>query len=442
MGVVGSSGLVLAGNGGQAAPETSGELHQHLQVPIVDRFDVIVAGSGPAGIAAALSAARRGARTLVIEKNGCLGGVWTAGLLCWILDSNNKTGIIQEIRQRLDTMGSGFADRGGNGAFAYDAEAMKCLLEEMCCEADVTVRLGTWVVDGIQHQNQLTHVVTESKSGREAWRGSIFVDCTGDGDLAARAGCAFDLGEDETHATQPMSLLALVGGVSLEKIRPFVRIRGSQDSKQRLRQEIERAGVDLSYKRPGLYPIHEDLYMLMANHQYETSGLDAGQLTQATMLARRELNAIVNGLRSLGGPWSNLRLVATAEQIGVREARRIHGMYTVTKEDLVQGARHEDAVCRVTFGVDVHSTSRKQDVQGAGYSRGVKSRPYDIPLRALIAKDIHGLMMAGRCISGDFISHSSYRVTGNAVAMGEAAGNVAAQAAAAQVMPHDVTHSR
>jgi hypothetical protein len=235
-----------------------------------------------------------------------------------------------------------------------------------------------------------------------------------------------------------MSLLALVGGVPLDRIKPFVRVASSQDSKRRLRAEIERAGVELSYKHPGLYPIHSDLYMLMANHQYEASGLSADDLTTATMRARHEINAIVAGLRSLGKPWSDLRLVATAEQIGVREGRRIHGLYQVTAEDLVQSARHEDAVCRVTFGVDVHSTSHRDDVRGRGYSRGIKSKPYDIPLRALIARDVNGLMMAGRCISGDFIAHSSYRVTGDAVAMGEAAGRVAAQASALNCLPQQL----
>ena len=415
-------------------------IRQQVDVPVVDRFDVIVAGSGPAGITVALAAARQGAKTLLIEKNGCIGGIWTAGLLCWILDGNNKTGIIQEIRERLTTRGAGFANRGGNGAYAYDPEAMRLLLEEMCRKAGVSVRLGTWVVDGVKDKDRITHVVTESKSGREAWQGTVLVDCTGDGDLAARAGCGFDLGEGPTHAMQPMTLLALVGGVPLDNIKPFVRLSSSQNSKKLLRAEIERAGVDLSYKHPGLYQIYDDLYMMMANHQYEVSGLNADHLTQATMQARREVNEVVNGLRSLGDPWSNLRLVATAEQIGVREGRRIHGLYTVTAEDLVRGARHDDAVCRVTFGVDVHSTSKQTDAQGMSYSRGVKSKPYDVPLRALIAKDVQGLMMAGRCISGDFISHSSYRVTGNSVAMGEAAGKVAAIASASNLLPHEVTY--
>jgi hypothetical protein len=435
------SGSLLGGERLSVLEGQPSQIRQQIDNPVAGAFDVVVAGSGPAGITAALAAARRGAKTLVIEKNGCLGGIWTAGLLCWILDSRNKKGILVEIQERLLAEGVGFAERGGNGAFAYDPEAMKWLLEEMCREAGVTVRLGTWVVSGIKADNRLTHVVTESKSGREAWQGQVFIDCTGDGDLAARVGCGFDLGESETEATQPMSLLALVGGPRLDSIKPFVRTGASKNAKQLLRQEIERSGVDLSYKRPGLYPLYDDLYMLMANHQYEVSAIDADHLTQATMRGRRETNQIVKGLRSLGEPWGNLRLVATANQIGVREGRRIHGLYTVTTEDLIRGARHDDAVCRVTFGVDVHSTTREQDTQGKGYSRGVKSRPYDIPLRALIARDVQGLMMAGRCISGDFISHSSYRVTGNSVPMGEAAGQVAAIAALAGQQPQEVPNA-
>jgi hypothetical protein len=135
----------------------------------------------------------------------------------------------------------------------------------------------------------------------------------------------------------------------------------------------------------------------------------------------------------MGGPWKNLHIVATAAQIGVREGRRIHGRYTVTADDLREGRKHEDAVCRVTFPIDVHSTDPTKDkgIVGAGF----RAKPYDIPLRALIAKDVDGLMMAGRCISGDFIAHSSYRVTGNAVAMGEAAGKTAAEAAKSGKLP-------
>jgi hypothetical protein len=167
--------------------------------------------------------------------------------------------------------------------------------------------------------------------------------------------------------------------------------------------------------------------MLMANHEYGVKGVNVRDLTAATLRARRELHHLINGLRRLGDPWSCLRLLATGAQIGVREGRRIHGRYTVTVDDMVAGRQHPDAVCRVAFGIDVHSTNPSA---GKGIETNpVRTLPYDIPLRALQAREVNGLWLAGRCISGDFLAHSSYRVTGNAVAMGEAAGKAAATAA-------------
>jgi hypothetical protein len=150
------------------------------------------------------------------------------------------------------------------------------------------------------------------------------------------------------------------------------------------------------------------------------------------------MNKIVNGLRKQGGPWEGLQIAATAEQIGVRDGRRISGRYVVNKDDVIVGARHDDAVTRSTFSVDIHALSAEHNKTSAYSSAGIKVKPYDIPLRAMIAKDVDGLMMAGRCISGDFIAHASYRVTGNAVGMGEGAGVVAALAATSHRLPHEV----
>ncbi|MEM1135546.1 MAG: FAD-dependent oxidoreductase, partial [Bacteroidota bacterium] len=399
------------------------------EVPIVDEYDVIIAGAGPAGVSAAIEAGRNGVKTLLIEVHGCLGGVWTSGLLSWILDEENKVGLMEEIKTRLGAMEAAATIDTGK-TFSFDVEKMKYLLEEMCVEADVDILFHTRVVEAVKDNNKrLTHLITESKSGREAWAGKTFIDTSGDGDLAARAGCGFDFG-NATGKWQPMSLLCLVTGINFEEIKPYVRYAGDtgQQSKKRLVELIVSGGVLPSYLKPGLYPIRKDLYMLMANHEYEYSGMNNRELTQATLHARKELNEIVNALRSLNGPWGNMQLIATAEQIGVREGRRVHGLYTLNKDDLIKGARFEDAVCRVTMGVDVHSTTKKNEdtstKKGTSYNQGVKGKAYDVPLRSLIAKDVGGLMMAGRCISGDFIAHSSYRVTGNAVAMGEAVGRV------------------
>ncbi len=192
---------------------------------------------------------------------------------------------------------------------------------------------------------------------------------------------------------------------------------------------MQRSGINPSYSDPTLRLIHSGIFSVMTNHEYGVPAYDSGKITEATIRARREVHAIVRDLLKLGGPWKDLAVVATAEQIGVREGRRVRGRATVTADDIVAGKKHEDAVCRVNFGFDVHNVRAGAmfvaDDEIAAEVRRYRqagSKPYDIPLGALIAADVDGLMMAGRCISGDFIAHSSYRVTGNAVPMGEAAG--------------------
>ena len=409
-------------------------------IPVVEEFDVLVCGGGPAGVAAALAAARMGVKTGLIEMNGCLGGVWTAGALSNIIDCQNKPGIMQDILTGLEKRGARTFQENGTPTRVYDVEVMKSLLDDMCVQADVRIHLHTRIANAIKDENnRLSLAIIESKSGREAISAKIFIDCTGDGDVAAFAGCGFDMGHPGTGKTQPMSLMAIITGVTASEIRPFYREAGSgvwAEPKDRLRVEMERGGYSPSYSKPTFFRVRDDLFALMANHEYDVKGTNARDVTAATIRARRELHNLIDGLRSLGGVWKDIRIVATGEQIGVREGRRIHGRYTVSTEDLRMGARHEDAVCRVNFGIDVHST--EPDKQKGIEKAAFKSRPYDIPLRALIARDVDGLMMAGQCISGDFLAHSSYRVTGNAVALGEAAGKVASKAAETDRLPHEI----
>ena len=408
-------------------------------VPIVERADVVVCGAGPAGIAAAIAAARTGANTHLLETHGCLGGIWTAGMMSRILDDGNKSGLMRQIISNLHRRTAKYGHELSGGQLVYDVEDTKLLLEEMCIKAGVKVQLHTRVVAAAKDSaNRVALAVTESKSGRQGWASQVFVDATGDGDLAAYAGCGFDYGRPADDLTQPMSLIILLTGIDFERVEPFVRTHDKPVGlpKQRLLSELQRAGVTPSFTRPSLFCVHRDLFILMANHEYGYSALSAADVTEATLRARAENHRIVDGLRSLGGIWKDIRIVATGEQIGTREGRRIHGYYTVSEEDLKRGARHKDAVCRVTYGVDVHSPSKEQG-SGSG-DTGIRSKPYDIPYRALIAREVDGLLLAGRCVSGDFIAHASYRVTGNAVAMGQAAGTAAALAALDHRLPQDV----
>jgi len=418
----------------------SAVIHEGVRdVPLAGIYDVIVCGGGPAGTAAAVRAAEAGSRTLLLEAHGCLGGIWTSGGLAWMIDWRNKPGFMRELTDELKQRGGFEIPDPEYSSYAADIETLKLLLEDRCAAAGVAWQYHTRAAAALKTDGRLTHVITESKSGRQAWQAATFIDATGDGDLAALAGCGFDYGHPETGKTQPMSLIALVGGIRFDDIREFV-CGYARDAKASLMAAMQNAGVTPSYAAPSLFRMKNDIFMMMVNHEYDVSGRDAADITAATIHARREIHGSVHALRAAGGIWQDVHILSTAEQIGVRECRRVHGRYTVTVEDMIKGVRHEDAVCRTTFGIDVHAPDRDNSTGFDHSVRGehVKTQPYDIPLRALIPRDVNGLMTAGRCISGDFHAHSSYRVTGEAVMLGEAAGIVSAAAVAKGLLPHAI----
>ncbi|HWL08757.1 MAG TPA: FAD-dependent oxidoreductase [Planctomicrobium sp.] len=436
--VGGLAGATLSTTSGQDIAASKADVFHEAarDVPLNKDADVIVCGAGPAGVTAAIAAARNGARVRLFEAHGCLGGVWTSGLLGYLLDFD-KPGFNQELVGILRERDALHGDRPSG--MCYQPEEMKLVLEELCQDAGVQVQMHTRVAAAYGKDGRLQTILTESKSGREAWQAPIFIDTTGDGDLGALAGCEFEIGESKDCPCQPMSMDALLVVEDADQLRPF--IHGTDvnskpgQAKKNFLAEIRRAGHDPSYRQPTLFPIRDNLLLAMMNHEYGIMPYDARGVSDATIRARAELHTIVRALRKLGGPWKGLQIVATPEQIGIRDGRRIRGRYVVTQDDVANGARHDDAVVRATFAVDVHATK----LADPAYSnRGIKTKPYDIPIRALIARDVDGLLLAGRCISGDFIAHSSYRVTGNSVAMGEAAGSVGALSALTKRLPQDV----
>jgi hypothetical protein len=416
-------------------------LTERLETPIAGEYDVIVAGAGPAGVPAAVAAARTGARTLLIESASCLGGTWTAGILTWVFDIE-KNGIGQEIIQRLtDRQAYVESDRRRMVCFTYDVETMKLTLEEMCEDNGVDVLLHTRVVAAnVDHNRRIRAVVTESKSGRQAWRAKTFVDATGDGDLGAQAGCSFDFGS-EAGEIQPMTYMAAIVVPDHRPLERFISFyAGSGEHRARtnaFKAYLADIDIDASYGVPTLFQIRGNLLALMVNHEYGVVSHDALQVTEATIRARAEVNRIVDALTTSPGPFNGCLLASTAEYIGVRDGRRLRGRYHVTVDDLQRGARFEDAVARVRFGVDVHAI-HPEDKHKGNIRRGIQIQPYDIPMRALIAQEVDGLLMAGRCISGDWLAHASYRVTGEAVSMGEAAGTLAGVSAQTGRAPHEV----
>lgn len=394
-------------------------------IPISRTTDVLVCGGGPAGIAAAFTARRAGARVLLIERHPFLGGVWTAGALTILIDGERKRGLNREIVERLRQRSAVTYWREFPEWPVYGLEAMKGLLDEMVEELDLEVQLYTSVAAVDRVGRRVTGAYTESKSGREFISAKIVIDTTGDGDVAAQAGCAFEVGRPCDGKTQPMTLYGRVGGY-----------RGGPVHIEPLLSIARAAGFEPSYERVTLFeqPGQPGVYMLMATHEYG-SGIDVRDLTRAEFDARREIRTLVEILRAHGGSdWQDAYLIDTGPFIGVREGRRILGRSYLTRDDIACGRKFDDGICRVAFGVDIHHPDPRE---GRGLMN-MRTQHYDIPYRCLLAAEIDNLMMAGRCISGDHIAMASYRVSGDAVAMGEAAGMAAAMACERAIDPPQV----
>jgi hypothetical protein len=403
------------------------------RTPVAADVDVLVVGGGPAGVAAALAAARSGARTLCIERHGMLGGVWTAGLLNPLFDANNKGWIVQQLIDRLTAAG---AWRKWNWTHTFDTETMKLVLEQMMSEAGAEWWYQSMVVDAIVEGGRVRGAIVESKAGREAILAKVVVDCSGDGDLAARAGAGFEVGRDCDGLCQPMTMMFEVEGLGA-----FPEMQSSLDLYDRMQEAMERTGkIQLPFGRAKNVPWiihlpHPGTAAVQATHVYGVNALDPRELTRATVEARRQAHELVKVLR--GTPHlQDLRITQTAAAIGVREARRIRGRYCLTPEDISAGRRFDDAVTFGTFPLDVHEVNPQDKVRS---SRIVKTLPYEIPLRSLLPAGLEGLLVAGRCISGTHEAHASYRVTGTCMGMGQAAGLAAAMAAAENILPSGLT---
>ena len=383
-------------------------------VPVRGHYHVIVCGAGPGGVGAAIAAARQGLRVLLIDQAGCIGGYWTSGMLGIALDMPGKGGLPVEIVETL--LENHAAQWVDTGSYTYSIEAMKRTLEGKAMAAGVDVLLYTRVTNVLLRGRRI-HAILAENTSPAAFTADYFVDGTGHGDLAALAGCAWETGHPQSGARQPASLEALVTGVAENWISDI----HNTEHKRELRALLGQAGVTCSYQVPLLFRLTPDgtTWNLAVNHQYDVGVDDPQALSKAAMDARGEITRCVRALRTLPG-WERLELVATGEQIGLRDNRRIAGEYRLQTQDALEGHVFDDGIAPVSFCFDVHalSASYQPDVQ----ERKMKSRPFQIPLRSLIARDRENLFLVGRCISGDFYTHSAYRMTTTAAATGEAVG--------------------
>lgn len=395
--------------------------------------DVLVCGGGPAGVGAALAAAAEGAHVLLVERYGMLGGVWTAGLLNPFFECMGRGWVVDDLVGRLNKAG---AMRPWMKTHTFDVEVMRRTLEAMMLEAGVDLLYYTLIADAIVEHDRVRGVVVESKSGREAITARTVIDATGDGDVAARAGCAYELGRSCDHLLQPMTLMFEVTGLGQFEHN---NARVLYDAMQKAMTE-HGLNVHLPFGRVGYAPWiintpNRGDGAIQATHVYRMNSLDPSDLTRGTIECRRQAEQMVEVLKHVPG-LTGIRITHSAAQIGVREARRIRGKYHLGYADLKEGRRFDDAVAACGFVVDIHDPSPKlrsgrAEVGGStAVDHGPPMRPYEIPYRCLLPEGRTGLLTAGRCISGSHEAHASYRVTGTAMATGQGAGLAAAWAQA------------
>ena len=397
-------------------------INENLTTPILGEYDAVVVGAGPAGCGTALALGRAGMKTLLIEKFNCLGGAWTTGFMNPFFDFYQKTGIVQELIKELQSAGQ----FGGFWNMSFNYEYMKFILEKKMQEANVEVLYNTTFSRALTEGNRVYGVVAENIEGRFAVLAKTVFDCTGDGNVAASAGCPFELGEDGDYKEcQAMTLMFLVGNVP-EKYRDGLMIY------EKLNAVYEKAGKQIPFKVPYLIPAPNSHFaVIQFTHMYEYNPLSAKDLTKATMEGRQQLIDAFEFLTKYDEEFKDLELITSSSVLGVRESRRIIGEYRVSTDDILSGARFDDAVAYVTFGADLHTKSNKGQ-------NCFQVKPYHLPMRALIPKGYKGIIVAGRCISGSREAMASYRVTGNCAQMGESAGYYVAEAIKKGVDIHDV----
>lgn len=387
---------------------------ESLQTILKEPYDVIVAGGGPSGCAAAIAAGRSGASVLLIEQQTCLGGMWTSGFVNPLFDSENKAGLLAELIGELKQENAW----GGFWGISFHYEAMKELLERKCLEAGVELLYDTRCVGVLRAGNEVRGVTVENIDGRSAFPTGIVIDATGDAALAADAGAQWLLGENDSGECQAMTLMFLVGNIP-QKYRSGLNLH------EILQKAYAREGLNRKapFEQPYLIPVPESGFgVVQLTHMRGYSPVSAEERTKAVLEGRRQVMDVFRVLKKYDDDFCSLELLQTAPMLGIRESRRIVGEYTLTEEDVRTGARFPDAVTTAAFGIDIHNS-------GSTTQTCIPVKAYQIPYRALIPRGVEGMLVAGKTISGSHIAMASYRVTGDCFAMGEAAGKAACYAA-------------
>ncbi|MBQ8351311.1 MAG: FAD-dependent oxidoreductase [Clostridia bacterium] len=406
------------------------------EIPVIGEYDVIVAGSGPSGMAAAVRAGRMGCRVLLVECCGRVGGISTSGLMSHFTGRCDSR-LYREILQRA-------ADHNpyetGVSRVQIDPELMTVTYLEMLQEAKVELLLYTLVCGVMMEGERLCGIITESKSGRQAYRAKVVIDCTGDGDVAAKSGASYYMGRESDGKMQPATLMFKVGGVDMaraslpESFETKVETEKGELQALALEKLPHPAGHVLLYKSP-----LPGIVTCNMTNVTDIDGTRAEDLTRAEQVCRSQMEPIVRFLREYVPGYENCYIISAASLMGVRETRHFRGEYTLTEEDILAARQFENWVVRdAHFNFDVHNLTGAS-LDKTGCQHGFKqSLGYTIPYGCLLPEKIDGLLLSGRNISGTHMAHSNFRVMPICVGIGEAGGVAASLAVKKGILPREV----
>ena len=400
-----------------------------LKIRPLGHFDVAVVGGGIAGVCAAVSAARAGASVILIERSGSLGGTLTEGFVPRIIDIGNKGGLVRELFEALNAdgctcrrMGSKRDENGKNiPGDLVDTEACKYVFDKLVAESGVKLLYYSQVAAVEMKGRDIASLLVTTELGNLSVSADVYIDSTGHGSLADMADCRWECGHPQTGTPQPTSMgVCVVGmpkgywgtdtGAEKDAYGAMLKSHGIETSAEQVCSVALPSGSTWDFAASFGYSVMPD---------------DIEGLTRVTADGRCEGYEVIRAHKRIEG-YEDLAVVFTSSHVGVREGRRILGEYRITDTDITEGRRFDDSICLVTFTVDVHKLSADDTTE---CRRGIKTKPYNIPYRSLVPLDCDNLLLAGRCISGDFFPHASYRVMGNMAATGEAAGFAAAKCA-------------